>query len=260
MKYLSILLTAVLMLSGAQIIAEESPVAEVYGEKVYARDLPLPEKMVESSKTSMSAEEFAQWKQDALRQTLAFGVMEEARKRFLREMKMEPSQQEIDSYIAFLQRAGQDDRKKRAKEKAELQKELKQSDLNDERRRVVKNSLSVIEELDNYDTPPATDQARKEQQESEKTVAVMMVSNWKFNQALYQKYAGRVVFQQLGLEPIDAHQKFMQELSTSGAYKILDPAYQGLFKETNEYFDKKFEDVDKAEAEKYFATPWWLTK
>jgi len=248
------------MLSGSMTMAEESPVAEVYGEKVYARDLPLPEKIVESSKTSMSAEEFARWEQDALRQTLAYGVMEEARKRFLKEMKMEPSQPEIDSYISFLQRAGQEEGEKRAQEKADLQKELKQSDLDDERRNVVKNSLSVIEELEGYDTPPATDQARKEQQDSEKTVATMTVSSWKFNQALYQKYAGRVVYQQLGLEPIDAHKKFMQELSVSGAYKILDPVYQDLFKETNEYFDKKFEYVDKAEAEKYFSSPWWLSK
>ena len=258
MKYLSTLLTAVLMLSGTMAAAEEPPIAEIYGEKVYVRDLPLPPKMVATSKSTMSAEEFAQWKQDALRQTLAYEVMEEARKRFLKEMKMEPTQQDIDSYIAFLHRSQKLERKQRVEEREKLQKELKQPDLSDEQRTTAKNNLSVLDDLDKYDSPPATDEALKEQREAERSVASMMVSGWKFNQALYRKYGGRVVFQQAGLEPIDAHKAFMQELETSGAYKILDPAYQDLFKETNEYFDKKFEYADQAAIDKYFASPWWL--
>lgn len=258
MKYLTVLLTAILMLSGTMTVAEEPPIAEIYGEKVYVRDLPLPPKMVETSKSTMSAEEFAQWKQDALRQTLAFGVMEEARKRFLKEMGMEPAQQDIDSYIAFLQQAQQADRKQRAEEREKLQQELQQPGLDDELRTAAKKKLSVLDEMDKYDAPPATAAARNEQQESEQTVAAMMVSGWKFNQALYRKYGGRVVFQQVGLEPIDAHKAFMQELETSGSYKILDPAYQDLFRETNEYFDKKFQYADQAEIDKYFASPWWL--
>jgi len=258
MKYLTTLLTAVLMLSGTMAVAEEPPIAEIYGEKVYVRDLPLPPKMVATSKSTMSAEEFSQWKQDALRQTLAYEVMEEARKRFLKEMKMEPTQQDIDGYIAFLHRARQADSKQRAEARAKLQQELQQPGLGEETRAAAKEKLSMLDEIDKYDVPPATAEARKEQQESEQTVAAMTVSGWKFNQALYRKYGGRVVFQQAGLEPIDAHKAFMQELETSGAYKILDPAYQDLFKETSEYFDKKFQYADQAEIDKYFDSPWWL--
>jgi len=257
MKYLSTLLTAVLMLSGTMTVAEEPPIAEIYGEKVYVRDLALPPKMVATSKSTMSAGEFAQWKQDALRQTLAYEVMEEARKHFLKEMEMEPTQQDIDSYIAFLHRARQADRKQRADEREKLQQELQQPGIGEERRAAVEKKLSVLDEMDKYDAPPATAAARKEQQESEQTVAAMMVSGWKFNQALYRKYGGRVIFQQAGLEPIDAHKAFMQELETSGAYKILDPAYQDLFKETYEYFNKKFEYADQAAIDKYVASPWW---
>ena len=171
---------------------------------------------------------------------------------------MAPSRQEIDGYIAFLQRAQQADRKQRAEEREKLQQELQQPGLDEDLRVVAKKKLSALDEMDKYDAPPATAEARKEQQESEQRVAAMTVSGWKFNQALYRKYGGRVVFQQVGLEPIDAHKAFMQELETSGAYKILDPAYQDVFKETNEYFDKKFEYADQAEIDKYFASPWWL--
>lgn len=258
MKYLTTLLTAVLMLSGTMAVAEEPPIAEIYGEKVYVRDLPLPPKMVATSKSTMSAEEFAQWKQNALRQTLAYEVMDEARKRFLKEMMMEPTQQDIDGYIVFLHRARQADRKQRAEARAKLQQELQQPGISEELRTAATKKLSVLDEMDKYDAPPATAEARREQQESEQTVAAMTVSGWKFNQALYRKYGGRVIFQQAGLEPINAHKAFLQELETSGAYKILDPAYKDLFKETNEYFDKKFQYPDQAEIDKYFASPWWV--
>ena len=259
MKYLPTLLTAVLLLSGTMTVAEESPIAEIYGEKVYVpADFPLPPKMVASSKSTMSAEEFAQWEQSILVQDLAYKVMEEARKRFLKETGMEPAQQDIDGYIAFLHRARQAERKQRAEAREKLQQELQQPDLGEEHRATAKKRLSMLDEMDKYDVPPATAEARKEQQESEQTVAAMTVSGWKFNQALYRKYGGRVIFQQAGLEPIDAHKAFMQELETSGAYKILDPAYEDLFKEANEYFDKKFQYADQAEIDKYFASPWWL--
>jgi len=259
MKYLPTLLTAVLMLSGTMTVAEESPIAEIYGEKIYVpADFPLPSKMVASSKSTMSVEAFAQWEQDILRQALAFKVMEEARKRFLKEMGMAPTQQDIDSYIAFLHRTEQADRKRRVEEREKLQQELKQPGLGDELRATATKTLSVLDEMDKYDAPPATAEARKEQQESEQTVAAMMVLDWRFNQALYRKYGGRVVFQQAGLEPVDAHKAFMQELGASGAYKILDSAYQDLFKESNEYFDKEFEYADQTEIDKYFASPWWL--
>ena len=85
MKTKSNVLIVLLMLSGLAVAGDDATVAEVYGHKVTAADLALPPKMVEDSRASMSAEEFATWQQDSLRQMLAYGVMQEARKRFLAE-------------------------------------------------------------------------------------------------------------------------------------------------------------------------------
>ena len=92
----------------------------------------------------------------------------------------------------------------------------------------------------------------------EQSRSSMMIAAWKFNQGLYRKYGGRVVFQQAGYEPLDGHKAFMEGLKTSGAYTIIDPAYQDLFKETDEYFTKHHEFVEQADADEYFSSPWWL--
>ena len=118
--------------------------------------------------------------------------------------------------------------------------------------------LASIDELVQMDTPPTTAEEREQQQRDEHSVAEMMVGNWNFNRGLYRKYGGRVVFQQAGMEAVDGHKAFLKELRASGAYRILDPAYQGLFKETDEYFGKEFEYLDSTKANEYFATPWWL--
>jgi len=261
MKNVSLWVTVLLVLSGTVAAAGETPIAEVYGKKVYPRDVQLPQQMLETNKKGVSTGEYAKWKQDGMRQMLAYEVMEEARKRFLKEQGLEPTQQEIDSYIDFLYRSAEADRKRRMKERARLKKQLKQPELSEEKRKVAQTNLSILDEIDSYNVRPKSDRERRELTASERTVAKMFVSAWKFNQGLYRKYGGRVVFQQAGLEPIDAKKAFMKELVTSGAYKIVDPAYEDLFKETNEYFNRKFQYVDKAEADNYFDIEhWWIDK
>ena len=251
-------LLAILMWSGIAAASDDAVVAELYGQKITAADLPLPPKMVEESRSTMSPDEFAQWRQDSLRQMLAYGVMQEAQKRFLTEMKLEPTDAEIDSYMESQRRFMAADRKRRAAEQEKLEQELGQADLSEERRSELQGNLTSLNWLAEQEKPPATDAERKEQREAERSVAAMMVATWKFNQGLYHKYGGRVVFQQAGNEPLDANKAFIEELKTSDAYTIIDPAYQDLFKETDEYFAKHFDYLDQAEADAYFSAPWWL--
>jgi len=258
MKRLTILAIPLLLLPVLGFADSADPVAEVYGQQVSEADLALPAKMVEQSRQSMSAEEFAVWEQDARRQMLAFGVMQEARKHFLAAMKLTPSDQDIDAYIQALKRMMLADADKRSQHREQLQQQLKQSGLDDQRRTEIENEIASIDELTELLKPAATGAESDQDKAAQRMVATMTVSNWNFNQGLYRKYGGRVVFQQAGLEPIEANQQFIAALKASGSYRIKDPAYQDLFKETDEYLDKEFEAVDKAEADEYFASPWWL--
>jgi hypothetical protein len=80
-----------------------------------------------------------------------------------------------------------------------------------------------------------------------------MVKMWKFNKSLYEKYGGRVIFQQAGLEPLDAYRRFLEDNESRGAYRIDDPALRAKFWE---YFTT-LRHTD-AGVKNPFDKPWWL--
>ena len=38
-----------------------------------------------------------------------------------------------------------------------------------------------------------------------------MIRQWKLNSAVYRRYGGRIIHQQLGPEPLDAYRKYLEE-------------------------------------------------
>jgi hypothetical protein len=48
-------------------------------------------------------------------------------------------------------------------------------------------------------------------------IAQQFVKSWKINKALYAQYGGRVIFQQAGVEPLDAYRDFLKEQEKKGA-------------------------------------------
>jgi heat shock protein HslJ len=50
-----------------------------------------------------------------------------------------------------------------------------------------------------------------------------IIEQWKVNRALYEQYGGRIIFQQLGPEPLDAYREFLEEKRREGAFEINDP-------------------------------------
>ena len=49
------------------------------------------------------------------------------------------------------------------------------------------------------------------------------------NKALYLKYGGRVIFQQAGIEPIDAYQAQLAAIKGDGGLKIIKTKYRDVF-------------------------------
>jgi len=258
MKYLATLLSITLILISGVSRAEQDPIAELYGEAVYSSNLEIPDNMAIDARSRMSDDEFSKWQQNARQQILAFYIMDAARNKFLAAQALEPTQQDIDSFVAYIHRAQQADREKRAEARAEIDARLKRTDLSDAARQAAESNLATLDGFDKQDIIPQNEADQAKQLEEERTVAAMMVPGWAFNQGLYRQYGGKVAIQQTGLEPIDALKSFMQELAKSDAYKILDPAYADVFKDSDAYFDKEFQYVDKETADKYFASPWWL--
>ncbi len=56
-----------------------------------------------------------------------------------------------------------------------------------------------------------------------------MIRQWKLNRALYQQYGGRIIYQQLGPEPLDAYRKYLKERRNAGDFEIHDESFEEPF-------------------------------
>lgn len=56
-----------------------------------------------------------------------------------------------------------------------------------------------------------------------------LIRRWKVNKSLYEAYGGRVIYQQLGPEPLDAYRQYLRERQAAGDFSIADPAMERHF-------------------------------
>jgi hypothetical protein len=88
-----------------------------------------------------------------------------------------------------------------------------------------------------------------------------IIRQWKINKALYNQYGGRIIYQQLGPEPLDAYRWFLEQRQAEGAFTIHD---QALADEFWRYFTDEsihdFMEPDGADEARAFATPPWQAK
>jgi hypothetical protein len=85
-----------------------------------------------------------------------------------------------------------------------------------------------------------------------------IIRQWKINKALYDQFGGRIVYQQLGPEPLDAYREFLRQREADGAFAIPDQALEASF--WRFFIDDSIHDfmtpggADEARA---FTTPPW---
>jgi hypothetical protein len=89
-------------------------------------------------------------------------------------------------------------------------------------------------------------------------MARAIIVHWKLNRALYRQYGGRIIFQQLGPEPLDAYRAFLEQKQREGAFTINDPALATQFwryftEDTRHDF---FEPGSEEEARAFSVPPW----
>jgi hypothetical protein len=75
---------------------------------------------------------------------------------------------------------------------------------------------------------------------------------------LYRQYGGRIVFQQLGREPLDAYRQCLEERRAAGAFAIHEKAFEGEFWRyfTAEAMHSFYEPGSKEEAQAFAVPPW----
>jgi hypothetical protein len=111
----------------------------------------------------------------------------------------------------------------------------------------------------NFSGPLPGSEESAEDKAARQEIAAAFIRQWKINRALYQQYGGRIVFQQGGLEPLDAYRKFLEESAARGDFRIANPHLDaGFWRYYRDDSIHEFLKPGSAEEAKAFADPPWL--
>ncbi|MEZ5811621.1 MAG: META domain-containing protein [Rhizobiaceae bacterium] len=89
-------------------------------------------------------------------------------------------------------------------------------------------------------------------------MARSIIRQWKINKALYDTYGGRIIYQQLGPEPLDAYRNFLEQRRSEGAFEIHGKAMADAF--WRYFTDDSIHDFMEpggADEARAFAVPPW---
>jgi hypothetical protein len=136
--------------------------------------------------------------------------------------------EEVDGYIAGMQRFMALDRERREARRTELAAQLQSAAVAGEQREALTKELAILDSLAEADSVANTEETGEARVMSER-FAQAVIRQGKVNRALYDQYGGRIIYQQGGPEPLDAYRQFLEEQSALGDFRILDPAFEREF-------------------------------
>jgi len=187
---------------------------------------------------------------------LIFGTLLE---QYAKENKIEPTDAELDAFVLKTEEMRRQQQVKFEKDREKLAAELISASLSEKERKEKMSQLHMIESIlkTTKETEDRTKGMEDQMRAMKRNMALHFVKTWKINKSLYEKYGGRIIFQQAGVEPLDAYRSFLKEQEKKGAFQILNKDYEASFWK---YFvnDAMHTFYSKDNGAKLMNTPWWL--
>lgn len=174
--------------------------------------------------------------------------------KYMDERNITVSDEEIARSAASRQRNSLRRLEENEVELRELRASLQNDSLSPQQREKILESIENLERANAIEKEHPTDY----QSESFKTVTRRFIRYWKMNQQLYRDYGGRVIFQQMGPEPLDAMREFLKEEQAKGSFSFKDAGIEADFWK---YFTTEppawTVTTDEKEVHRMMNTPWW---
>ena len=187
---------------------------------------------------------------------LIFGMLLD---NFAKENKIEPTEQELDAFVLKTEEKERQHQIKFEQDRQNLLTELKSPSMSERERKERESRLQTIERIlkTTREIKDSTKVTEEQLRLMKRQIAQEVVRMWKINKALYEKYGGRVIFQQAGVEPLDAYRDFLKEEEKKESFQILDKQYEADFWR---YFtnDAMHTFYSKDDGAKFINTPWWM--
>jgi pyruvate/oxaloacetate carboxyltransferase len=196
----------------------EELVARVYGQAIYRSDISISKADIDKWRGIKTENEIKETIKQVERIRLSQIIFDSAYSNVLGENSYKPTEQEIESLLKALPES------------------------------------KVIIDIKSKMT---TDQL-KTADENRYKMAHQIVRSWKINKRLYEKYVGRIAYQQAGLESIDAYILFLNEIVKNGKVEIMISEFRSILTPTINIENQKFMSVK--DAKRAFEKPWWENK
>jgi len=196
----------------------EELVARVYGQAIYRSDISISKADIDKWRGIKTENEIKETIKQVERIRLSQIIFDSAYSNVLGENSYKPTVQEIESLLKALPES------------------------------------KVIIDIKSKMT---TDQL-KTADENRYKMAHQIVRSWKINKRLYEKYDGRIAYQQAGLESIDAYILFLNEIVKNGKVEIMISEFRSILTPTINIENQKFMSVK--DAKRAFEKPWWENK
>jgi hypothetical protein len=184
------------------------------------------------------------------------GLAEAERESLTKELeRLETSIKEEEARQAGTDWPRENDRKEMRARSAELREKLKDPDLAPADRKELEEELAQNSRFQDLTDEQAAKEWAKFKKETTRQIAEPFIQNWKINRHLYKKYGGRILFQQAGIEPIDAMRKWLEEREKAGDFAIYDAELKEGFWE---YYRKDHGAfIMENPTGHEFDKPWW---
>ncbi|MBW8636266.1 META domain-containing protein [Hoeflea sp. WL0058] len=89
-------------------------------------------------------------------------------------------------------------------------------------------------------------------------MARSMIRQWKINRALYEEFGGRVIYQQLGPEPLDAYRRYLEARQSAGDFSFFGDTLEAEFWRyfTDDAMHDFMEPGSQDEKDAFAIPPW----
>ncbi|MGC3966228.1 MAG: hypothetical protein QM775_02290 [Pirellulales bacterium] len=198
-------------------IPPDRVIGAVYGKPVTAGDVGLAKPIDVSEK--FDAANRARWEQMGRIQQ-AFGLP--IQERFVRDKKLVVTDAEIARFLETSKKLDERHKKEWTERLAAIAQELAVPNLAADKTAKLREEQKMLEGFLRPSPPPLDAGPEKE-------LARMFILPWKIERELQRTYGGRVIFQQFGLEALDARRKLYEAAEAAGDLKFDDPGVRHLF-------------------------------
>ncbi len=187
-------------------------------------------------------------------------ILEALFERYKADNGISAGKEEIETFDERLDHVAKKDRAEREARLADIERQLKSADLPPDDREALENerrqTSDLLESLETGEDMTAEEAAEVAVMRREMARAI--IEQWKLNRTLYQQYGGRIIYQQLGPEPLDAYRRFLEERQKEGAFTIRDKELAAGFWRyfTDDSIHSFYEPGSEDEAKAFAVPPW----